>query len=180
MPNGIEISSDVGPIVELVGLLHSEGARAHSFARLRSQQARCQAATEQYAKQLDRLYYDIARSGHNADWLVQAADLVRQREEEQRERLRPGIEVLKDKLAAQRVSVDAEARRLIEESIAVGETWLSLPAALHNKLLQLADERRATAEEIRRARPVHGKIDYAKLSREHLARYPQIRAALAK
>jgi len=31
-----------------------------------------------------------------------------------------------------------------------------------------------------RARPVTGKIDYAELSREHLARYPKIRAALAK
>ena len=31
-----------------------------------------------------------------------------------------------------------------------------------------------------RARPVKGKIDYAELSREHLARYPKILAALAK
>jgi hypothetical protein len=31
-----------------------------------------------------------------------------------------------------------------------------------------------------RARPVTGEIDYAELSREHIARYPKIRAALAK
>jgi hypothetical protein len=31
-----------------------------------------------------------------------------------------------------------------------------------------------------RARPVKGEIDYAELSREHLARYPKILAALAK
>ena len=36
------------------------------------------------------------------------------------------------------------------------------------------------APEVLRARPVKGKIDYAELSREHLARYPKIRAVLAK
>src|SRR5438128_5538943 len=34
--------------------------------------------------------------------------------------------------------------------------------------------------EILRARPVTGKIDYADLSREHIARYPKVRARLAK
>ncbi|HEX3861854.1 MAG TPA: hypothetical protein VHY35_09220 [Stellaceae bacterium] len=34
--------------------------------------------------------------------------------------------------------------------------------------------------EVLRARPVKGEIDYAELSREHMARYPKIRAALAK
>lgn len=31
-----------------------------------------------------------------------------------------------------------------------------------------------------RARPVKGKVDYAELSREHIARYPKIRARLAE
>ena len=35
-------------------------------------------------------------------------------------------------------------------------------------------------ENIQRARPVTGEIDYEALSREHMARYPKIRAALAK
>ena len=35
-------------------------------------------------------------------------------------------------------------------------------------------------KKILRARPVKGEIDYAELSREHMARYPKIRAALAK
>jgi hypothetical protein len=41
-------------------------------------------------------------------------------------------------------------------------------------------QRQPTATEVLQARPVKGKIDYAELSREHLARYPKIRAALAK
>jgi hypothetical protein len=41
-------------------------------------------------------------------------------------------------------------------------------------------QQQAAADKVLRARPVTGKIDYAELSREHLARYPKIRAALAK
>jgi hypothetical protein len=180
MPDNLEVSSDIGPIVALISLPHSESARTDQFAQLRIQQARCRAATEQYAEQLDGLYEDISRSGHNADWLVQAAEIVRRKELAQREEIWPGIETLKQKLAAQRGPHDGERRELIEESIAVGEAWLSFPPTLHRKLMQLAAERRAAAEEIRRTRPIGGDVDYAELSREHIARYPKIRAALAK
>jgi hypothetical protein len=116
---------------------------------------------------------------------VQTAEIVRRKEVTPREKLRPGIETLKQKLAAQRGPHDTERRALIKESIAVGEAWLSLPATLHRKLMQLAAERRAAAEEIRRARPIGGDVNYAELSREHIARYPKSelhlpRAALAK
>lgn len=40
--------------------------------------------------------------------------------------------------------------------------------------------RLASTEESTRARPMQGRIDYAELSREHLARYPNIRARLAE
>jgi hypothetical protein len=45
--------------------------------------------------------------------------------------------------------------------------------------LRLADERRAVAEEIRRARPFEGEIDHAELTREIIARFPTILAELA-
>ena len=41
-------------------------------------------------------------------------------------------------------------------------------------------EQPAKPEKPLRARPLQGAIDYAELSREHLKRYPKIRAALAK
>ena len=44
----------------------------------------------------------------------------------------------------------------------------------------LRREKKEKREEILRARPVSGEIDYPELSREHMARYPKIRAALAK
>jgi hypothetical protein len=180
MPDNIEVSSDIGLIVDLIALPHSDGVRADKLVEVRGQQARCRTAIEEYTEQLDGLYNDIARSGHNANWLVQAAEIVRRRERAEREKLRPGIEVLKQKLAARQSFHDAEARRLIEATIAMGEAWLSLPAALYKKLLQLADERRTAAETIRHARPVEGDIDYEALTQEIVARFPRILAALAK
>ena len=38
----------------------------------------------------------------------------------------------------------------------------------------------AISDEMLKARPVKGPIDYAELSREHIARYPKIRARLAE
>jgi len=43
-----------------------------------------------------------------------------------------------------------------------------------------ATPRKPAEGEVLRARPVKGKIDYAELSREHIARYPKIRARLAE
>jgi hypothetical protein len=38
----------------------------------------------------------------------------------------------------------------------------------------------AADKKVLRARPLKGAIDYAELSREHIARYPKIRARLAE
>ena len=108
MPDNIEFSADIGPIVDHVALVHSQSARADRLEQLRSQQTRCWAATEQYAEQLNRLYEEIARSGHEADWLAQAAEIVHQREGAEQERLRPGIEALKQRLATPQGVHDAE------------------------------------------------------------------------
>jgi hypothetical protein len=43
-----------------------------------------------------------------------------------------------------------------------------------------AAEQRPDEKEILQAHPVKGKIDHAALSREFIARFPKIRAALAK
>ena len=62
--------------------------------------------------------------------------------------------------------------------LAIG--WIVPTSRLCDRLLDLASERRSAEGDVLRARAVAGKIDYAELSREHLARYPKIRVALAK
>jgi acyl carrier protein phosphodiesterase len=66
-----------------------------------------------------------------------------------------------------------------EQSIAVAKDWLALYRELHAKLLRAAAERRP-AGEILRARPIEGDIDHEALTREIIARFPKILAALAE
>lgn len=58
--------------------------------------------------------------------------------------------------------------------------WLMIYQSLRERLLKLASERQGDTGGVLRARPIEGDIDYAELSRQHIARYPKIRAALAK
>lgn len=179
MPDGFEVAADIRPVADLIAALRLGNEEASRIERLQRRHTKCRAATAQYAEQLAQLYEDIARSGHDADWLVQAATIVRRREETEREKLRPDIEALKQKLAEQRGD-NAATRPLIEESIAIAETWLSLPADLHEKLLILAANRRLAASKIRHARPVAGEVDRTALTYEIIGRFPKILAELAK
>jgi acyl carrier protein phosphodiesterase len=72
-----------------------------------------------------------------------------------------------------------EVRKARQESVDIAEAWLALYRELHDKLLELAAQRQP-ADAVLRARPVEGEIDYAEMSREHIARYPKIRARLAE
>ena len=68
----------------------------------------------------------------------------------------------------------------MEKSLEIGEAWIELPAQLHARLIALADERRALANKIRRAQPIQGEMQSKALSRQIIARFPNILAELAK
>ncbi len=178
MTDVIEIAANDQSIAALIDALRGDGERADRLVRLRRSQKKARAGLQQYAERLDHLYGEVERSGHDADWLEEAAKVARRRKELELEKLRPGIEALKEKLAVARRPDDGDVRRIIEDSIAICEAWLASPAALHEKLLRLAADRRAAAGEILRARPVDGEIDHRELTREHIARFPKIRLPL--
>jgi hypothetical protein len=72
-----------------------------------------------------------------------------------------------------------EAREFMEESIAATETFVSMLA--RDEFVDSRDgERQEPTDTVLRARPLAGPIDYVELSREHIARYPKIRARLAE
>jgi len=72
-----------------------------------------------------------------------------------------------------------EGRQYIRELLKISEAWLTLYRETRNKLLQLAAER-SPADRVLRARPIEGELDHEALSREFMARFPKIRAALAR
>lgn len=68
-----------------------------------------------------------------------------------------------------------EAQQLLEESIFVARSFISMRLRSIDAEEQAEDE---TA--IKSPRPVEGKVDHVALTREIIARYPKILAALAK
>jgi acyl carrier protein phosphodiesterase len=72
-----------------------------------------------------------------------------------------------------------EGRQYIQELLKISEAWLTLYRETRERLLRLAAERRPVGE-ILHARPVEGQVDHEALSREFMARFPKIRAALAE
>jgi hypothetical protein len=127
----------------------------------------------------------IALIGHrapddfDADWLLQQAGKLLEKEKEFAETLPHVVGLLKDLLLPGRM-LEPEVELLVRDSVEILEAWPPLYRNLGNWFLKLAAERRAVAGEILRACPVKGEIDHAALSREFIARFPKIRAALAK
>jgi hypothetical protein len=58
--------------------------------------------------------------------------------------------------------------------------WVTPYQKLSGQLLDLASERRSQSVKVLRAKPIEGVIDYAELTRETMAKFPKILAALAK
>jgi hypothetical protein len=113
----------------------------------------------------------------DGDWLPEAATKALEREREAAHFL-PVIAALKGALEPPNDKFEAEVQRLLRDSIEVLKAWLAFYRGLRAMLAKQATEWRIS--EVLRARPVEGDIDHEALSREFIARFPKIRAALAK
>ena len=75
---------------------------------------------------------------------------------------------------------DPEAYGLIQQAVEIVTSYVSGCLESRDQLIRVNSKQRAASTAVLHARPVEGEVDYAELSREHLARYPKIRAALAE
>ena len=178
MPDTLDVSQYEFPLAALIDATEWTEA-ASGWAKLRSAQERAIAALEDRRKELNDLYQRAIAPDSEWQKIAQVASMVGEWGRAAAEKLRPQIDALQLKLAAPTGRMPSELRQARRESIEVAEAWLTLYRELQGVLLKLAAERRPT-NAVLRARPLEGDIDYAELSREHMARYPKIRAALAK
>jgi hypothetical protein len=183
MPNTIELSPELQPFLALLDRLASGSMpewRAEALWRLRQLKAEAQPVLKQKADDLDQLYQAALRGEATPEEMEHAAGVLAEREQAQAEQLVPEIAALQRKLVARENVLDPELRKAFQAGIDIAVAWLALYRDTREALLRLAAERRGAATQVLRARPVAGEVDYAELSREHMARYPKIRAALAK
>lgn len=178
MPDTLDASQYEFPIAALIDAIGSTEAESKR-AELHSAQERAIAALENRRTELNSLYERAVAPDTSWEEITQVASMIGEWGRTAAEKLHPQIDALQQKLAAPGNDMPSEVRQARQESVKVAESWLALYHDFRNKLLRLAAGRRPT-DVVLHARPVEGEIDYAELSREHLARYPKIRAALAE
>jgi len=180
MPDGFEIPRNLSDPT-LTDALRSElwPESRELLARLRRRGMENRAALEQHASELDKAYEEAARGGLDGSGLVQLAGRVLEAEKGAAEQLHPWMEALGERVTPKSQRAQ-EAQQYLHELHGLAVAWLATYEVLREKILALAAERRGDPRGVLRARPIDGDIDYVELSREHIARYPKIRAALAK
>jgi acyl carrier protein phosphodiesterase len=174
MPNFYDASQCEFPLAALIDAIGSAEAES-KWAKLHSAQETARAALEKRRAELNTLYQRAAAPETGWEEITQIALMVGEWARAAAEKLRPQLDAFQQRFAALGNGIPLE----VQESVDIAEEWLALYRDLRRNLLRLAAKRRP-ADVVLRARPVEGEIDYAELSREHLARFPKIRAALAK
>jgi hypothetical protein len=167
-------------MAEICALVSAPTARTRELERLRVGVEKGRAGLKLQGDALDKVYEEIAQGDLDAPTLLKLAKRAVEQKRADGEWLYPAVERLRQRLSETDPGRDAAIGHAIKEMLDVLVSWQTLFQDLHDKLLMLADRRRVASGEILRARPVVGDVDYAELSREHIARYPKIRAALAK
>jgi hypothetical protein len=178
MSDAIEPSPELLPEPALIEALRADistAEKARVLARLRHRLEKNRGSLQEHARKFNEMCNE-AESHLPIDGLVQLAERVHESEKGAAERLDPWMQALQQSLGVP----SEEGRRHIEELIEISAAWLAVYRGARARLLSLASCRRAAAGETLRARPMPGDIDHEALSREFMARYPKIRAALAK
>jgi hypothetical protein len=178
MPDTLDASRYELPLATLIAGMESTEA-ADNWARFHSTQERALAALENRRAELDTLYERAVAPDTGWQEITQVAAMIGEWGRAAAEKLYPQIDALQRKLADPGNGMPLELRRARRESVKVAQSWLDLYRDLREKLLKLAAERRP-ADVVLRARPVQGEVDHDALSREFIARFPKLRAALAK
>jgi hypothetical protein len=182
LPGGIELPNGFLPDPGLIDALCGEAEPADKQRRLgqlRLQAEKGRTVVKEQAGNLDQIYAEIEGSDADAEQLAALAQVVRQKRRSVAERLLPGIEELRRKLAARGRRFGPELRPF-QESIDIAVGWLALYDGLQSRLLKLAAARRTDVCGVLRARPVEGEVDHDALTREIIERFPKILAALAE
>jgi hypothetical protein len=178
MPDALDASRYEVPVTVLIDAIGSTEA-ANKRVKFHSAQERAHAALESRRAELESLYQRAVAPDRGWQEITQVAAMIGEWGRAAAEKLYPQIAALQRKLAAPGNDMPLEVRRARQESIEVAKGWLALYCDVREKLLRLAAERRP-ADVVLRASRIEGEVDYAELTRDTIARFPKILAALAK
>lgn len=149
------------------------------FERFRKETERDRAELRDAAAWLANHSEQPAPDDFDPDALTDFAKKAEEKESEAAAQFNPVIALLKGVLRPPHNKFEADVQQLLRDSIEVLEGWLAFYRGFSQLLARQDLERRGSVK-VLRARLVEGEIDHTALSREFMARFPKIRAALAK
>ncbi len=150
------------------------------LAELRQRVERGRTALKRQEDHFNTWFQEVTQRPLGPDGIEHLAKSAMEKGRAAAEILNPQIEELEQMLRTRPELQGFDILSLFRERLDTAIASIALYHKLHDRLLALAAQRWAAAQRVLHARPIEGEIDYAKLSREHMARYPKIRAALAK
>jgi hypothetical protein len=153
--------------------------RSQLVAQLRDRIEEVRGEQNEWSRRFDKLYDEARTSDWNAPFLMQWAAALLEKQRAALELFHPIIKEFQHRAADYAACPDAELLELCLATIALVLGWITPYQTLCGALLELAAKRQSTVV-VLRARPAAGETNYAELSREHMAIYPKIRAALAE
>jgi hypothetical protein len=183
MPNTLDVSQYDLPAGILLDPFDLDGVaveRSELLAQLNNRIETSRVKRGEWALRFDSLYEEARRSDWSEAFLTQWAATLLERQRAALERFHPMIERLRQRAAGYAAEPDPELLELYQACMELILGWITPYQRLCGKLLELAAQRRDSSDKTLRARPVEGEVDHEALSREFMARFPKIRAALAE
>jgi hypothetical protein len=175
--------SDIETLVISVEAFSAATARAERrrlLARIRSQLGNLRAADEKARAELEAIFKSASEGGVVAAEALQAALSSRVNERSVAEALLPRIQSLQRYLTDTPPLEDPEAHRLLEKAVNIALGYAAGYQNLRDRLIADAAGLETAAGGVSHRRPAEGEIDHAALTREIIARFPKILAALAE
>lgn len=173
------LTPEFEPVLALARDLHSDTRNAMVVGALRRRVGELLSASGLLEGKIDVFHGRLIAARGDTDWIKKFSHDIREVDASTREEVCPILENLKD--IVRRRSDQDEVRKLVEEAIKSLDQTLGLLRNLREAAARAAIEGNAAQDKkVLRARPVKGEVDWAELSREHIARYPKIRARLAE
>ena len=178
----IDITRAIEPLVasvEAFGSATARGDRARLLSQIDAQLDRVGVADERCRAALEELYQQTSAGAIGAAEAEETPLTVRTNESAAVEMLHRCVTSLQGYLLDTSPVDDPEAHRLLRKAVNTVTGYVAGYQNLRDQLIKF-DAECASNRGVLHARPVKGKVDYAELSREHIARYPKIRARLAE
>ena len=169
----------VGALISTFAADLSAVSRSQLLDKVRKNIRRGRKDQHEWARAFDELYQEALRSDFSAPSLMRWSAALLERQRAALERLYPFLEDIQRQLTALK-QADPELLKLYQEIIDFIFGWVTPYQKLSGQLLDLALVRRSERSRPLRAKPVAAGIDYAELTRDTMAKFPKILAALAK